>query len=417
MHLVYICYEFPVLTQTFTVAEARGLRELGVDLSVVSCRRPPGENRSGVPARALSSPLSLPVLCTFLLWLLRRPVRTLELLGTVASSSYRDQPFRCWARGFLQLLWGCRLADEIRRSGRRPHLHAQFVDAASTVAFTAARLADLTFSFTNHTAYNPYVLTPKMRRARLAVSISRFDRRLLRRMARGTGADRGRVVYQGIDLDAFPLRAPREPGGRGEVLSVAALRDKKGHDLLVEAVAILRDRGVEARLTIVGEGPERVRIETAILRHGLSERVRLVGAEPPEKVRERLMAADVFALGCRRAANGDLDGIPISLMEAMAVGVPVVSTRISGIPELVEDGIEGRLAPPDAPAALADRIEAALRDREETAAMTARAREKVERRHDLRRTTGDLLRALETAVNLPSSPGRGRGSAPRPPGR
>ena len=86
------------------------------------------------------------------------------------------------------------------------------MDAASTVGLVAARLADVTFSFTNHTAYNPYLLTPKLRHGRLAVSISHYDRRLLARMAGGTGADRIRVLYQGIDLGAFPLRAPKDPG-------------------------------------------------------------------------------------------------------------------------------------------------------------------------------------------------------------
>jgi colanic acid/amylovoran biosynthesis glycosyltransferase len=202
-------------------------------------------------------------------------------------------------------------------------------------------------------------------------------------MAGVAEAPRLRVVRQGIDLLRFPRRESRAPGNPPEVLSVAALREKKGHHVLIRAAAGLRDRGFDFRLTIVGEGPERGRLEGLVREFDLGARVRLVGAESPDRVRERLGAADLFVLACTTAANGDLDGIPISLMEAMATGVPVVSTRLSGVPELIGDGEEGRLAEPDDPDGLADAMTALLGNPARAAAMVERARAKVETEYEL----------------------------------
>jgi len=392
--IFYLSYEFPVLTQTFTSNEVVGLRREGLDVTVVSCRRAADPAPPGVSVRVLPSPLSGACLGALLVWIVRRPVRLLGLFARVAFARYRDERLRCRLRGFLQLLWGCRLARDLEREGRRTHLHAQFVDAASTVAWAAARLVDGTYSVTNHTAYNPYLAREKLRTARPTISISDFDRRHLRDLAGLPEGGDVRVLRQGIDLGAWPFREPGPPSDPPRLLAVAALREKKGLHLLPRALSAL-DR--PARLTIVGEGPERARIEAAVRDHGVGDRVVLTGAEPPERVRERLAGADVFVLPCTVAANGDLDGIPISLMEAMAAGVPVVSTRLSGIPELVEDGEEGLLVEPDDADAIAAAV-ARLLDAPDLAARLARAaRRKVERRHDLRESVRRLAEILREA--------------------
>jgi glycosyltransferase involved in cell wall biosynthesis len=379
--LVYVCYEFPVLTQTFTRAEVEGLDGAGIDLELVSCRRPAEDPGSGTrEVRYLPRPSSIALPLGFLSWMVRRPLRTLGLLLTVATARYRDQPFLCWSRGFLQLLWGAFLAGEYR--GKRAHFHAQFVDAASTVAMVAARLTDGTFSFTNHTAYNPYLLRPKLRHCAGAFSISEFDREDM------GGSEKIEVVYQGIDVTAFAPRPVGPAGDPARILSVGALREKKGHHVLVEAVRLLAEEGRRVELAIVGEGPERGRLED------LGGPVTLLGAAPPERIAGFLAEADVFALACVVAANGDLDGIPVSLMEAMAAGVPVVSTKLSGIPELIEDGVEGILVPSGDAAALAEALARTIDDRAAAAERAARAREKVERQHDVRRSVARMAAAL-----------------------
>jgi len=393
--LLYLAYEFPVLTQTFTIAEATGLARAGFDVTVLSCR-PSREERilSGPPTEVLPHPLSAGSFGALLFFLVRRPVRTLSLIGHLLTARYRDQALRCRARGFLQFLWGVRLALRIRKERPGPHLHAQFVDAASTVAWVAARLADATFSVTNHTAYNPYVLGPKLRDAARFFSISEFDRKLLLRMAGVEDAAALRVVRQGVDLGQFERRGPKTPGAPAEILSVAALREKKGHHVLIRAAARLRDEGNDFRLTIVGEGPERERLTSLIADLALEGRVRLVGAETPARVRERLGGADLYALACTTSANGDLDGIPISLMEAMATGVPVVSTRLSGVPELIEDGEEGLLAAPDDPEGLAAAMASLLDDRGRAERLADGARRKVENEYEIGASVAALAREL-----------------------
>jgi glycosyltransferase involved in cell wall biosynthesis len=398
IRVFYLCHEFPVLTQTFTILEVRGLVREGIDVEVISCRRPreDGEVLGAPSPTVLPRPLSGCSIGSGLFWLFRRPIRTLSLLFRIAFATYRDQSMKCRVRGLLQFMQGARLAMRIRAFSERPHLHAQFVDAASTVAWVAATLARTTFSVTNHTAYNPYLLRPKLRSAARFFSISEFDRDDVLRTAGVADAPNLRVVRQGIDLDAWEFRTVGSGDGPAEILSVAALREKKGHHILIRAAGLLRDRGFPFRLTIVGDGPMRASLEEEIAALGLEGAVRLVGAETPDRVRERMGEADLFVLAAVVAANGDLDGVPISLMEAMAAGVPVVSTRLSGIPELVEDAC---LAEPGDPDGLADRIVAVRAD---AAGVAERARAIVERDYDTRRNVaGFAAELVKAAEGLP----------------
>lgn len=395
--LAYVAYEFPVPTQTFTRAEVAGLARAGLDVFVIACRPARGGADAGIPVEVLPrTPVG-----AFFGWLLRRPWRTLDLLRRVAFARYRDQAFRCRLRGLVQLMQGAALARRIRRErgrGGGVHLHAQFVDAASTVAWVAARLADVPFSVTNHTAYNPYLIRDKLRDADRFFSISEFDRRLTLSMAGIEDAPNLRVVRLGIDLDRFRFREPRPAGETAALLSVAALREKKGHHLLIRAAAILRDRDFPFRLVIVGEGPERSRLEALVREFDLEALVEFAGAESPDRVIERLDGADLFVLACTTASNGDLDGIPVSLMEAMAAGVPVVSTRLSGIPELIEDGRSGRLVEPDDPEALADAIAETLADPDAAAGRAREARRTVEERHDFARCLDEMVAGLREVL-------------------
>ncbi|MCU0726105.1 MAG: glycosyltransferase [Planctomycetes bacterium] len=393
--MFYLCYEYPVVTQTFTEGEIAGLRARGLRFTAVACRRP-SSGRSAGDVLYLPGPLSRPVTSAFARAARDRPATFRRLLRSVAGARYRDEAGRCWLRGFLQVAWGAWLAQ---RAGGPSHFHAQFLDAASTVAFVAAGLCGGTFSFTNHTAYNPYLPREKLTAARFAVSISEFDRRMLTRLCGGNGARRIRVIYQGIDTATW--RVPRGVPPAGDpvrVLSVGALREKKGHGVLLEALARLASAGMAFRATIVGEGPERRMLESQIRDRGFGASVNLAGAEEPAVIRSRLAESDLFVLASRRAKNGDLDGIPISIMEAMAAGVPVVSTRLSGIPELVRDGVEGRLAPPGDAVALSARIREALGDRAASEEMARRGREKVVRQHERRQSVAQLDAALREAA-------------------
>jgi glycosyltransferase involved in cell wall biosynthesis len=284
------------------------------------------------------------------------------------------------------------MASRLRAEGGFTRIHAQFLDAGSTVAFAASRLLDIPFSVANHTAYNPFLVAAKARHAKLLVSISEFDRDLLVREC-GRPAEGKTVVSRvGISLGEWD-GLQRDPEPR-RVLSVGALREKKGHDVLIRAAGILARRGRPVSLRIVGAGAEESGLRSLAAAQGAD--VTFLGAASPEAVRHEMTKAAVFALACRAAANGDIDGIPVAIMEAMAAGVPVVSTRISGIPELVEDNRSGLLAPPNDATALAGALEAVLADAELARKLAAAARTRVAELHDIERTSARLARLLTT---------------------
>ncbi len=392
---IYLCYEHPVLTQTFTAGEIAGLREEGLSPEVVSCRPAAGGPGRGIVY--LPPPLCPRVIGAARAQAARRPGACIRLLRALGAARYRDEAGRCLLRGMLQFLWGCHLAAEADRAGTPAHWHAQFLDAASTVALTASMLRGDSFSFTNHTAYNPYLPGEKLARATVAFSISEYDRTDLRRHLRPGHDDPVRVAYQGIDT-AFWGGERARGGAACRIVSVGALREKKGHHVLLRAVAAIRSAGREVSVRIVGDGPERGRLLRLRGALGLDASVTFEGAARPEEVRAALRGADVFVLACLRARNGDLDGIPVSLMEAMAAGVPVVSTRLSGIPELVGDGQEGLLAAPGDAGDLARCLERVLVDREAAEGMARRAAAKVRRQHERRACVARVAESLRPVL-------------------
>ncbi len=203
-----------------------------------------------------------------------------------------------------------------------------------------------------------------------------------------------RVIYQGIDTATFAGEPAVLHSSPVRILTVSALKEKKGQDVLLRAFASILTGGVSAKLTIVGDGPLRPALEDLARDLSIGDHLVFAGSEPPSAVVARLKEADIFALACRVADNGDLDGIPISLMEAMAAGVPVVSTRLSGIPELIEDGVEGCLAEPGDPLSLAAALSCLIEDPEHARAMAARARTKVQRQHEASVQVEKLAAAL-----------------------
>ncbi len=292
------------------------------------------------------------------------------------------------------------------------HLHTHFATRAAMAARDTAIKLGRPYSVTVH-AYdlymdNPY-LEPVVRDASLIVAISEHGRQeLLRRVPEV--ADRVRVIHVGVPTDRLvplPSSALEPRTGRpARIVSVGRLVPKKGFAALIEAMAILRGRGVDATLEIIGDGPLRDELDADISRRGLGSTIRLAGGLPPDGARDRIAHADVFALACTVGPDGDTDGIPVVLMEAMAVGVPVVSTPVAGIPELIGHGRTGRLARVDDPASLADELAATLAlDEGPRSAQVRAARSYVEGAFDQRGNAASLVSAIRAV-----SPGPTRSS-------
>jgi glycosyltransferase involved in cell wall biosynthesis len=275
------------------------------------------------------------------------------------------------------------------------HLHAHFAHGPSAIAHLAHLISDVPYSFTAHAKdlYTTPVDYVALRSdaARFVVTCTEANARFLRDVV---GADPAKLIVSrhGVDLGRFAgsARDPRPD----RILSVGRLVPKKGFDTLIAACGVLARRGVDFDCLIVGDGPRRDALEALIRDLGLGGRVRLEAARPqPALVREYEQAA-LFVLSCVVLDDGDRDGIPNVILEAMAAGVPVVATAVSGIPEVVADGETGRLVPPGDAAALADVLASLLDDPDEGRRLAAAARNRAAIAFDLATCVAPLADAF-----------------------
>jgi glycosyltransferase involved in cell wall biosynthesis len=356
---------YPKLSETFVLREILGLERRGCALRIFALAEP-DDAESHRAARGVRSPVAYVPACdargvariarAHLACLLTRPLHYLAALGTVLR---REEDGR-W-HDFLRAGW---LAAALRRTGVT-HLHAHFASEPAAVAELAARIAELPYSISAH-AKDIYLtsaasLRRKLGSAAFTVTCTEHNRAHLGAVAPGARVLRR---YHGVDTEHLqpPYARSRAPDHRPLVLSVGRLRAKKGFGTLIEACALLRAAGFDFRVQIVGYGPERTRLATAIAERRLEDVIELTGKLDHDEVIRRYADADLFVLPCTVLADGDRDGIPNVLLEAMAMELPVISTAVSGIPELIADGRNGLLVAPDSPASLAAAMRRLLTD-------------------------------------------------------
>jgi colanic acid/amylovoran biosynthesis glycosyltransferase len=248
----------------------------------------------------------------------------------------------------------------------------------------------------------PGVYARTFREARLLLPVCEFLGRRL--VALGAPAERIVVHPTGIDLRRWPFRErhPLVPGTL-RLVSVGRLVEKKGIAQVLRALRVLADRGVEAEYRVFGDGPLRQRLEALAAELGLGRRVTFEGRRDQEQVREGLDRADALVAASVTAADGDEEGIPNVLKEAMASGMPVVGTRHAGIPELIEDGVSGWLVPERDEAALAAAFARLAAEPQRWPAMGRAGREKVEREYEIHRLNDRLAGMLETLIMRPET--------------
>lgn len=255
------------------------------------------------------------------------------------------------------------LAYDIARRLSPEHIHAHFLDRASTLALVISRFLDIGYSVTAHANdiyVSPVLLSEKLKNAEFVVTVSEFNKAYLVDRVPDMDASRVAVLHPWVDVNEFIPTSYGKSKGFLQIASVGRLVEKKGHSDLIRACAILRDHGVKFTCTIVGSGPLEEHLRRLVAEEDLDSQVLLAGSMPQPEVREVLNAADVFVLACTIAADGDRDGIPVSLAEAMAMKVPVISTDLVGIGELVKEGT-GWLVPDRDPVSLAGALEQVAR--------------------------------------------------------
>lgn len=406
----YIIKMFPRLSETFILNEVLELERQGLHLRIFSLKRPV----DGVfheQARLVRSPV------TYL------PERMMEAPLRIARAQlhvwrrYR-RPWRHTLRNALRrvqaagdsgnLLAFCQACCVIQEMKDLKHLHAHYANLPAKVALLVHRLTGTSYSITTHAKdifqNDPFAspkLQERMSRASFVVANSVFSSIHVRAGLNGNG--KVHVVYNGLDLEAFPRRPtePEEP----LILGVGRLVEKKGFADLIAACQLLKQQGVKFSCEIVGTGRLSGQFKEQIRSLGMGNCVRLVGPLPQQELRKHYARAMLFALPCVTAADGDRDILPNVIKEAMATGVPVVTTRLEGIEELIEDGVSGLLAAPGDVAGLATKLAAALGNAQLRRALAAKGREVIEERFDRRSNFAQLKSLLETAAgSVPFQP-------------
>lgn len=412
--VAYLMSRFPKLTETFVVNEIRALEREGVDVEIFPLLRERGEEeRSDVAElvdRAHFQPfLSPAVLASNLRRFRRGPAKYLTVLREVLAGTWGSANFFFGALALFPK--AVRFAELMEERGVE-HIHAHFANHPTLVAYVIHDLTGIPYSFTAH-GHDLHVerrmLCEKLDAAAFAVTVSEYNRELMVEECGERARDRVRVVHCGVDPDLF---TPEEPGGAPgstghegplRIVCVASFEEVKGHRYLVEACRRLRDRGVDYECELVGEGPLRERTESRIRAYGLGGRVQVVGAVAPAEVARRLRRSDAAVLPSVRTDRGKREGIPVALMEAMASGLPVVASELSGIPELVEHQETGLLVPPGDPEALAGALARLAADGELCRRLGRAGRRKVRREFDLRENTRRLLQLLRREGGSPAA--------------
>lgn len=394
--LAVVVNGFPRLSETFVLHELLELERLGLRLQVLALRKPEEVVQHEALARLKADVEYLPDLAeadpklalkiAHAALFLRRPVRYLNgLADCIASPDFSRRELR---RAVL-------LAHRLVRLGVPP-LYIHFANRPATIGRFASLLTGAPFGLSAHA--KDIWLTPrrelvrKVRDAQVVLTCTADGQRHLA----GLAGSRTPVVLAHHGVETGDRRRSPAPEPPTTVLSVGRLVPKKGHDTLVRAAALLRDRGVDVRLRIVGEGAEWSLLQRLVHELDVDDRVTFTGPLIEAEVRSEYETAHIFALACRELENGDRDGIPNVLLEAMAHGLPIVSTRCSGILEAVEDGRSALLADPDDVVGLADRLAEVVSDHVQRGRIGSGAAQRVQQHFDRDRnlpTVVDALRA------------------------
>lgn len=390
---------YPGLSQTFIDREVRALREMGVDLITVTVRSPDPQALSGPfqheeagrVFRLLASARRPAHVIKALTQALRHPRR----LAATARLAIHTCPAgaRTMALQLAYFAEAMLLAPHLRASNVK-HLHNHLGDSSGTVTMLAAELSGIPFSMTLHgpeifQSAQRWRLDAKIARAHFVACISEFGRQQAMRFSDQAHWHKLKVVRCGVNPDLYAAQPTAERTGR-DLLFVGRLEERKGVNFLLDAVALLKARGSDVRLQIVGNGPQREALQRQTAALSLETVVTFAGTKDEAGVAEALRYADLLVVPSLS------EGLPVVIMEALASGVSVVASAVDGIPELVRDGETGRLVPPSDPRALADGIDQLLRDPGLRQRMGVAGQRLVSSEHNTQRNTPALLKHIES---------------------
>ena len=396
LRIGYVVRMFPRFSETFVLQEILELERQGADVTVFSLNKP-NEGRFHPGLLRLKAPIVYLDDREAKKWWSWLP----EEWDTL--SPHRDRLWRQIEAAGLRrdgtevdlVFWGALLASLAQKRGIQA-LHAHFATVASSLTYHASCITGIPYSFTAHAkdiftqTIDRGFLTAKMNAARFVVTVSEYNRRFLIDEHLHVQADRIRVLYNGIDRTFF---TPVDTALRTQppiIFGIGRLVAKKGFADLVRACAILKARGIAFRCVIAGQGREEVPLRSLAQSSGLESEIEFAGPRHQEEVRDIMQQATVLCLPCRRDTDGNQDALPTVLLEAMSSGLPVVSTRLAGIPEIVTDGEDGLLVEPEAPEQIASALERILGSESLRRQFADAGLRKISTRFDIRRNVETL---------------------------
>ncbi len=450
--VAYVLKGYPRLSEIFIASEIYRLEQQGIPLRLFVIKPADEKVRHPVVDRIRAVPEYLPDagsvsdiplyrwLATYgsvffpalLRTLVQHPTGVMRVAAFAFAQALRARrTFWAWPRKIYlkEFFQAVALADRLLQTPEVQHLHAHFAHGATTVTWLAAMITGLPFSFTAHAkdiyseSLNPAgLLQRKLQAARFAVTCTEANRLHLQQVAPGAKIVR---VYHGVNADfarllaQSPLLRQQSSAEPLRILGVGRLVAKKGFDVLIEACGLLQQQQIAFTVTLAGEEGEHSNvIRQRVASLGLTDCIRFTGPLRQDQLFAEYRRATVFCLPCRVLDDGDRDGIPNVLMEAMACGLPVVTTAISGIPELVTDGINGVLIPPEDPVALAAAIMRLSRDSQLVGRLAAAAQVTVRDHFDGDWLAGQLAALFQYPVDVHSTPrpedGHGMTESPEP---
>ena len=420
--IAYMMSRFPKLTETFVLFEMIALQRQGAQVEVFPLlrarntalhpegagvwkkflelwRRPAQDTVMHPEAapfvqRAHFVPLlSLAIVQAQLHYLWRKPGAYCGALWTLIRANWGSPNFLLG--GLVLFPKTVYFAKRMQQLGMQ-HLHAHFASHPAAAAHVIHRLTGIPYSFTAHGAdlqVDQHMLREKVADAKFVVSISHDNRELIADVCGAALAQKVRIVHCGVDTRLFHSRPPQEspPSSPLVIVCTGTLCEVKGHRYLIEACELLRNRQIPFTCQLIGDGPMRDELRKLVADARLDKEVLFLGRQTRQQIAARLQAADVLVAPSVPTAEGRREGIPVVLMEAMASGLPVVASRISGIPELVEDGRSGLLVPPRDSAALAGAIEQLWRDPGQRRELGLAGRHKVLEQFDVNQNARQLL--------------------------
>ena len=392
LRIGYVLKRYPRYSETFIVNEILAHESAGLEIEIYSLQHTPDGHFQDALA-----------------WV-KAPVKYFTVEGLTADDFWRAlresgeglSAFKAalntmWD-GEARYIYQAMLIAVEARCKSVSHLHAHFANEAATVTRLAARFAGLPYSFTAHAkdifheSVRPDSLRQNLADAAAVVTVSEYNLEYLRSIF-GVDAAHVQRIYNGLDLTLFPFKSPQDRPL--SIIAVGRLIEKKGFADLIEACAILAGRGLTIGCQIIGEGPLDGNLRAQSERLGLQGHVQLTGPLPRSEVIKRVQDAAALVAPSVVANDNNQDGLPMVLLEAMALGTPCVSTNVTGIPEVLRDGETGLMAGQHDPPGLADALERLLTDPALRVELSDQARRLVEAEFDIQRTTSQLRTIFE----------------------